>query len=582
MLSTLRTLVPYLIRYRWRLAGGSCALLAKSILTVGIPIAIKLSIDELSADFQMARLAQWVGLLVGIALIKAVFQYWMRWVLIRISRDIEYDLRNDLFSRLLLFSQQFYRSYRTGDLMSRATNDMEAVRLLLGPGIMYSAEFLVVFVGVLTVMSLTDWRLTLLVFIPIPAISLTVSFFGKRIHDRFQRVQEGYADMSSTVQEHLSNVRIVRAFAKQRIGMGHFREQNEALVGENLKLIRLWGRFYPLLEVLIGLTYVIVLWQGGRQVLGGSMTLGSFVMFMSFMTVLTWPLIGFGWVVNLVQRGTASLGRLNEILRQHPDVVDPAGERGEFVDIRGDIEFQGVAYSYPGSSRPAVEDITLQIPAGQTVAILGRTGSGKTTVAHLVARLFDPQKGRVLVDGMDARELPLRSLRHAVGFVPQDTFLFGRSIRDNIAFGALGSEDWEIAEAAEIAQIAAEVDSFPDRYETVLGEKGINLSGGQKQRVSIARALLANSRILILDDAASSVDAETEEQIIRNLETVMRNRTTLLITHRVSVARLAERIIVLEKGKIVEEGLHEDLLNARGRYYELSRKQQLEEELELA
>jgi len=582
MLSTLRTLVPYLIRYRWRLAGGSCALLAKSILTVGIPIAIKLSIDELSADFQMARLAQWVGLLVGIALIKAVFQYWMRWVLIRISRDIEYDLRNDLFSRLLLFSQQFYRSYRTGDLMSRATNDMEAVRLLLGPGIMYSAEFLVVFAGVLTVMSLTDWRLTLLVFIPIPAISLTVSFFGKRIHDRFQRVQEGYADMSSTVQEHLSNVRIVRAFAKQRIGMEHFREQNEAFVGENLKLIRLWGRFYPLLEVLIGLTYVIVLWQGGRQVLGGSMTLGSFVMFMSFMTVLTWPLIGFGWVVNLVQRGTASLGRLNEILRQHPDVADPAGERGEFVDIRGDIEFQGVAYSYPGSSRPAVEDITLQIPAGQTVAILGRTGSGKTTVAHLVARLFDPQKGRVLVDGMDARELPLRSLRHAVGFVPQDTFLFGRSIRDNIAFGALGSEDWEIAEAAEIAQIAAEVDSFPDRYETVLGEKGINLSGGQKQRVSIARALLANPRILIFDDAASSVDAETEEQIIRNLETVMRNRTTLLITHRVSAARLAERIIVLEKGKIVEEGLHEDLLNARGRYYELSRKQQLEEELELA
>jgi len=582
MLSTLRTLVPYLIRYRWRLAGGSCALLAKSILTVGIPIAIKLSIDELSADFQMARLAQWVGLLVGIALIKAVFQYWMRWVLIRISRDIEYDLRNDLFSRLLLFSQQFYRSYRTGDLMSRATNDMEAVRLLLGPGIMYSAEFLVVFAGVLTVMSLTDWRLTLLVFIPIPAISLTVSFFGKRIHDRFQRVQEGYADMSSTVQEHLSNVRIVRAFAKQRIGMEHFREQNEAFVGENLKLIRLWGRFYPLLEVLIGLTYVIVLWQGGRQVLGGSMTLGSFVMFMSFMTVLTWPLIGFGWVVNLVQRGTASLGRLNEILRQHPDVADPAGERGEFVDIRGDIEFQGVAYSYPGSSRPAVEDITLQIPAGQTVAILGRTGSGKTTVAHLVARLFDPQKGRVLVDGMDARELPLRSLRHAVGFVPQDTFLFGRSIRDNIAFGALGSEDWEIAEAAEIAQIAAEVDSFPDRYETVLGEKGINLSGGQKQRVSIARALLANPRILILDDAASSVDAETEEQIIRNLETVMRNRTTLLITHRVSAARLAERIIVLEKGRIVEEGLHEGLLNARGRYYELSRKQQLEEELELA
>lgn len=582
MLSALRTLVPYLIRYRWRLAAGSCALVAKSLLTIGIPIAIKLSIDELNADFQMARLAQWVGLLVGIALVKAAFQYWMRWVLIRISRDIEFDLRKDLFSRLLLFSQQFYSSYRTGDLMSRATNDMEAVRLLLGPGIMYSAEFFFVFAGVLTVMSLTDWRLTLLVFIPIPAISLTVSYFGKRIHDRFQRVQEGYADMSSTVQEHLTNVRIVRAFAKQRIGMEQFRKQNEAFVGENVQLIKLWGRFYPLLEVLIGLTYVIVLWHGGRQVLDGSMTLGSFVMFMSFMTVLTWPLIGFGWVVNLVQRGTASLGRLNEILRQHPDVADPAGERGEFVDIRGDIEFQDVTYTYPSSSQPAVEDITLRVPAGQTVAILGPTGSGKTTIAQLVARLFDPQKGRVVIDGMDARGLPLRSLRHAIGFVPQDTFLFGRSIRDNIAFGALGSEDWEIAEAAEVAQIAAEVDSFPDRYETVLGEKGINLSGGQKQRVSIARALLANPRILILDDASSSVDAETEEQILRNLETVMRNRTTLLITHRVSAARLAGRVIVLDKGKIVEEGLHEDLLNARGRYYELSQKQQLEEELELA
>ena len=582
MTSTLRTLVPYLIRYRWRLAAGSCALIAKSIFTVAIPIAIKLSIDELSADFQMARLVQWVGLLLGIALVKAVFQYWMRWILIRVSRDIEYDLRQDLFSRLLLFSQQFYRSYRTGDLMSRATNDMEAVRLLLGPGIMYSAEFLVVFAGVLTVMSLTDWRLTLLVFIPIPAISLTVSFFGKRIHDRFQRVQEGYADMSSTVQEHLSNVRIVRAFAKQRIGMEQFREQNEAFVGENLKLIKLWGRFYPLLEVLIGLTYVIVLWHGGRQVLDGSMTLGSFVMFMSFMTVLTWPLIGFGWVVNLVQRGTASLARLNEILRQHPDVADPAGDRGEFVEVRGDIEFRDVGFTYPGSSRPALADINLRVPAGQTVAILGPTGSGKTTIAQLVARLFDPQKGRVLVDGVDARELPLRSLRHAVGFVPQDTFLFGRSIRDNIAFGALGSEDWEIAEAAEVAQIAAEVDSFPDRYETVLGEKGINLSGGQKQRVSIARALLANPRILILDDAASSVDAETEEQILRNLEAVMRNRTTLLITHRVSAARLAGRIIVLDQGRIVEEGRHEDLLDARGRYYELSQKQQIEEELELA
>lgn len=582
MISTLRTLVPYLIRYRWRFAAGFAALVAKSVATVGIPMAIKLSIDELDVDFQLAVLGQWVGLLLAIALAKGVFQYWMRWILIGISRDIEYDLRKDFVTRLLSFSQRFYHSYRTGDLMSRATNDMEAVRLLVGPGIMYTAEFAVVFLGVLAVMSLTDWRLTCFVFIPIPAISLTVSFYAKRIHDRFQRVQESNAELSSAVQEQLGNIRIIRAFAKEKIGAERFGARNDQVVGENVKLIRLWGRFYPLLEVLIGLTYVIVMWLGGRRVLDGSMTFGSFVMFMSYMTVLTWPLIGFGWVVNLVQRGTASLARLNEILKQRPD-IDRAGEADdEFTEIRGDLAFEEVTYSYPGASHPAVTDINLVIPAGQTVAILGSTGSGKTTLAGLVARLYDPRKGRVLIDGSDARELPLRSLRHAVGFVPQDTFLFGRTIRDNIAFGAVGSEDWEIAEAAEIAQIAAEVDSFPDRYDTVLGEKGVNLSGGQRQRLSIARALLTNPRILILDDAASSVDAETEGQILHKLQAVMRNRTTLLITHRVSAARLAGRIIVLDGGRIVEDGCHDELLQGRGRYWDLSRKQEIEEELELA
>ncbi|MDA1312112.1 MAG: ABC transporter ATP-binding protein [Acidobacteria bacterium] len=581
MISTLRSLFPYLIRYRWRFAAGFAALVAKSVLTVGIPIAIKLSIDELDADFELAVLGQWVGLLLAIALIKGVFQYWMRWILIGISRDIEYDLRKDFFASLLSFSQRFYHSYRTGDLMSRATSDMEAVRLLVGPGIMYTADFALIFLGVLAVMSLTDWRLTCWIFIPIPVISFTVSFYGKRIHDCFQRVQECMGEMSSTVQEQLSNIRIVRAFAKQKIGRERFSAQNDQVVAENVKLIRLWGRFYPLLEVLIGLTYVIVMWLGGRRVLDGSMTLGSFAMFMSYMTVLTWPLIGFGWVVNLVQRGTASLARLDEILKQRPEIYGPGELDDEFTAVRGDLAFEHVTYAYPGSTDPAVSDINLVIPAGQTVAILGPTGSGKTTLANLVARLYDPREGRVLIDGGDVRELPLRSLRHALGFVPQDTFLFGRSIRDNIAFGALGSEEWEIAEAAEIAQIAAEVDSFPDRYETVLGERGVNLSGGQRQRVSIARALRANPRILVLDDAASSVDAETEGQILRNLESVMRNRTTLLITHRVSAARLADRIIVLESGRIVEEGLHGDLLAARGRYWDLSRKQQLEEELEI-
>ena len=580
MLSTLRTLVPYLIRYRWRFAAGICALLAKSLFTVAIPVVIKFSIDALNADFDSGTLVQWVGVLLALALVMGISQYWMRWTLIRISRDIEFDLRRDLFSRLLSFSQQFYRSYHTGDLISRATNDMAAVRLLLGPGIMCSAEFVVVFSGVLVVMSLTDWRLTCLILVPVPAISLTVGFLGKRIHDRFQRVQEGYAGMSSAAQKHESNVRIKPDVSKQHISSGRFRDQSDSFMGENPKLIGVGGRFYPLLEALIGLTYVIVLWYGGRRVLDDSMSLGSFVMFMIYITVLTWPLIEFGWVVNLVQSGIASLARLNEILRQRPDVVDPAGGSGAFVEIRGDLEFLDVTYTYPGSSRPAVESIHLQIPAGRTVAILGPTGSGKTTLAQLVVRLFDPQKGRVLVDGMDARELPLRSLRQAVGFVPQDTFLFSRTIRDNIAFGVSGAENWEVAEAAEFAQIAADVDSFPDRYETLLGDQGLNLSDGQERKVSIARALLANPRILILDDTLSNVDAVTAERILRNLQVFMRNRTTLLITHRASIARVAEKIIVLDQGRIVEVGRYNDLLRTRVRHHTLSGKQQLKAKLE--
>ena len=580
MISTLRTLVPYLIRYRWRFAAGTCALLATSVFTVAIPVVIKFSIDSLNTDFESGTFVQWVGVLLALALVKVISHYWMRWTLIRVSRDIEFDLRRDLFSSLLSFSQQFYRSYRTGDLMSRATNDIAAVRLLLGPGIMCSAEFLVVFCGVLVVMSLTDWRLTCLVLVPVPAISLIVGFFGERIHDRFQRVKESDADASYVIKDHVSNVRRGSDVSGQHTIGESFRAQPDSFTDENFDRIGFKGRFYLLLEALIGLSYLIVLWYGGQRVLDDSMSLGSFVMFMSYITVFMWPLSDFGWGVNLVQRGAVSLARLNEILRQRPDVLDPAGGSGQFVEIRGDLEFQDVTFTYPGSSRPAVENIQLQIQAGETVAILGPTGSGKTTLAQLVARLFDPQKGRVLVDGKDARELPLRSLRQGVGFVPQDTFLFSRTVRDNIAFGVSGEQDWKIAQAAEVAQLTSDVDSLPDRYETLLGEKGVNLSDGQKQKVSIARALLANPRIFILDDTTSSIDPEAAERILRNLQVVMRNRTILLFTQLASTARLADRIIVLDQGRIVEEGPPDDLLSDRGCYHALSGDQQHEVKLE--
>lgn len=582
MLSKLRTLLPYLIRYRWRYAAGFSALALKGLTAASIPIAIRLGIDSLTESFALLSLVQIAALLLALALLRSFFHYWMRWILISISRDVEFDLRSDLFSHLVGLSQRFYHSFRTGDLMSRSTNDLNAVRMMLGPGIMHSVEVVLTFLVVLAVMSSTDWRLTCLVFLPIPLVSFTVSHFGRQTHDRFRAVQAKLSDLSSLTQENLSNIRIVKAYAQEAAELARFRAMNDGYFQENLKLIRVWGRFYPLLEVLIGVTFVAVLWYGGLQVTEGTITLGSFVMFMTYLGMLTWPMIGFGWVVNLVQRGTASLGRLNEFLKQDPDIADSEQTDTAITDIRGDLEFRNVTVYYPGSERPALDDVSVYVPAGQTLAIVGPTGSGKSTLVQLVPRMLDPQKGSVRVDGADVRTIPLETLRRSIGFVPQETFLFSRSIRGNISFGLPEAGDWQIGEASEIAHIAEEITQFREGFDTPVGERGVTLSGGQKQRVAIARAVLRDPRILILDDALASVDAVTEDRILEQLRTVMRNRTNLIISHRVSTAQYADHIIVLMDGRIVESGSHEELLAHRGHYYDLQQKQLLEEELERA
>ena len=581
MLSQLRTLFPYLIRYRWRYAAGFTALIFKILLAAAVPLVLRFAVDSLTASVTIELLWGWAALLLGLALVKGVFQYWMRLLLIGISRDIEYDLRNDLLEHLLRMSRKFFHSYRTGDLMSRATNDMNAVRLMIGAGIMHTVDVVLTFVVALAVMSSTDWKLTCLVFLPIPLVSFTVSYFGGRIHDRFQKVQEKFSDISALVQESLNSVRIVRAYAREHTEIDRFAGLNREYVGENLKLIRLWGKFYPLLEFLVGSTYVIVLWYGGRRVLEGDLTLGSFVMFMTYMAMLTWPMIGFGWVVNVVQRGTASLERMNELLKQVPDIADSPNTDSSFSGMRGDLEFRGVTFRYPGSERAALEDINLEIRAGESVAIVGPTGCGKTTLVDLVPRLIDPSEGTVLIDGVDARSIPLKVLRGAVGMAPQETFLFSETVRENIAFGRPEAEHWRVEEAARIADLDKDVTEFAKGYETFVGERGITLSGGQKQRTAIARAVLRDPRILILDDVLSSVDTVTEERILSQLRVVMRNRTTLLISHRTSTAQYADRIVVLVAGRIAESGTHEELLLKQGHYYELYQKQLIEQELEL-
>jgi ATP-binding cassette subfamily B protein len=565
-------------RYRKGMALGIGSLLMKDALAAALPVVIKHGIDSLTGGFRLRILLELAALLVGLSLIKGLFQYWMRVIIIGISRDIEFDLRNDLFRHLVELSQDFYARYRTGDIMARSTNDLNAVRMMLGPGIMYWTETSVTLVLSVAVMLHTDARLTLMSLIPAPFVSLAVVLFGRRIHARFQRIQSLFSDISSKVQENLAGVRVVRAYTQEKAELGQFEGMNRDYIRENLGLARIQGMFMPLLQALIAFTFLIVLWAGGRQLLEGRISLGSFVMFNTYMGMLIWPMIAFGWVVNLMQRGTASLNRINEILHERPGIARPPGEiiapRGRAADIR----FRDVVMAF--GEREAISGINLTIRSGETVAIVGHTGSGKTTLVNLIPRLFDPTKGTVEVGGVDVRHYDPEELHREIGFVPQETFLFSATLAENIAWGAPGASQEQIHRAAEVAGLASDIETFPNGLGTVIGERGLTLSGGQKQRTAIARAILRNPRILILDDALSSVDTVTEEEILNELSEVMRGRTTILISHRVSTVQNADRIVVLDHGVVVEIGTREELQQRGGYFAELYQKQLLEEELE--
>jgi len=577
MLKTLRPLWPYLWRYRRGFALGMLALALKDLAAISAPLVIRAAVDGFSHGVPLRQIWLFAGFLVAIAILRGVFQYWMRVVLIGISRDIEYDLRSDLFTHLVSLSADFYGRNRTGDIMARATNDLNAVRMMLGPGVMYWTETSLTFLLAIAVMWSADWRLTLLAILPAPLVSIAVIFFGRKIHARFERIQAMFADISSRVQENLSGVRMIRAYAQEAPELRKFNRLNEDYIAQNIQLVRISGLFEPLLELLIGATFLIVLWAGGYRVLSGQISLGGFVMFNTYMGMLIWPMIAMGWVVNLMQRGSASFERIQEIMRERPSIAELSSPR-PLVHVEGRIEFRGVSVIYPAGR--ALEGIDLEIPAGATIAIVGATGCGKSTLVSLIPRLLDPTSGSVTLDGIDVRNLSPRALRRHIGFVPQETFLFSATIAENIAFGVDHATDEQIRHAAALAGLASDIESFPNRYRTIVGERGITLSGGQKQRTAIARALMRDPRILILDDALSSVDTLTEELILTGLTGVMRGRTVVLISHRVSTVRQADRIVVLESGGIVEQGNHSELVVAGGYYSDLYRKQLLEEELE--
>jgi ATP-binding cassette subfamily B protein len=572
------TLLPYARRYRGALLRGVGALVAKDLLGAAMPLVIGKAVDSLHEGFRLEILLWLAGALAVISALKGLFQYWMRVIIIGVSRDIEYDLRNDFFERLIWLSPDFYSRYRTGDIMARATNDLNAVRMMLGPAVMYWSETMLTIVLALAVMLGVDWRLTLLALLPAPLVSFAVVVFGRRIHDRFEKIQGMFSEISNRVQENLSSVRVLRAYVQEEAELEQFARLNRAYIAENIRLARTSSLFLPLLQSMIGFTFLLVLWGGGARLLEGKISIGGFVMFNTYMGMLIWPMIAMGWVVNLMQRGKASLGRFSEILEARPGIAAPEAPRAIGDDARGEIEFRGVGVEYP--SGWALRGIDIRIPPGATVAVVGHTGCGKSTMVSLIPRLLDPTEGTVLVDGIDLRECDPSQLRRMIGFVPQETFLFTATLAENIAFGVPGATAEQIRWAAEAAGLGGDIAGFPAGYDTVIGERGITLSGGQKQRTAIARAILRNPKILILDDALSSVDTITEERILGELAGLMKDRTTVLISHRVSTVRNADVIYVLERGAIVESGTHDQLLAAGGYYADLYQKQLIEEELE--
>ena len=575
-MSPIARLLTYFKRHRKPLVIGFLCVVASAVFSLAKPMIVGNAVNELAKTVTRAALIRYGLLLVGAAAFEGLFLYLQRWIIIGVSRHIEFEMRNDFFAHLQSLPVEYYQEQRTGDLMSRATNDLASVRMLMGPAVMHSMSSLLVVVGAFVMMLRINVEMAMISLISVPIVAGLVSFFGQKIHLRFKSVQDYFGDISARVQENLAGVRVVRAFGQENNEIDTFKRMNREYVKRNRTLIRLTATFYPMLHGIIGVMFGIVFFLGSRKMIAGAMSIGSFVAFQFYLGRMIWPLIALGWVINLFQRGMASMVRLHEVWVV--DGVPASSGQKTSVEASGDIEVRDLTFAY--DTHPVLRNINLSVKHGQTVGIVGRTGSGKSTLLALITRTFEPPPQTIFIDGRAVETVSLDQLREWIGMVPQETFLFSESIAENIRFGRQDASAAELQEAAELAGLSGDVATFTNGLETVIGERGITLSGGQKQRTAIARALVRDPKILILDDALSAVDTATEEKILRALREIRKGRTVLIVSHRVSSVKDADAIIVLDEGRIVERGTHESLLAREGYYADLYWRQTLEEELE--
>ena len=584
-MKSLLRLKPYLFRYRKTLLLGLLTVIGSNLFTVVQPMFMGFAIDELkhgieSGVYVTGDLLKLAGFIVGFSLVAGFFTFLTRQTIIVVSRHIEFDLRNDLLGHLQKLSFSYFQNKPTGDLMAHATNDISSVRNVLGPGIMYPSDTIMTFAMVLTLMLVKDWRLTMLALIPLPLVSFVVYYLGKVIHHRFMERQEQFSLLTTRAQETLSGIRVVKAYVREAYEIGRFRGLSWDYLKKNLVLAKIQSVLWPLMFLLVGISMLITLYVGGLQIIDGSMTIGTLSAFIAYLVMLIWPVIAFGWVINILQQGSASMRRLANIFDTEPEIRDSEQTNPDIRSIGGEIEFKDVSFTHRSAAAPTLKDINLRIDKGMTVAIVGYTGTGKTTLVNMIPRLYDVTGGSVLIDGHDIRTIPLSVIRSHVGYVPQETFLFSDSIAENIRYGVDNGGESDIRDSAAISQIEQDISEFPRGFETMIGERGITLSGGQKQRTSIARAVMRHPAILILDDALSAVDTYTEEEILKRLRVFMKDRTSIIISHRISTVKDADLIVVLDKGSIVERGTHDELVALGGIYADLHEKQLLERELE--